>query len=368
MNVPGIFIGGYRIKEEVSKYSQEISAIGGGGFYRATFDVTGDREYLNAAFDGWRGKKMRAISNSVAFEGYVYEMTLQDGFESLSIDMNNVYNRVKVFYRNAWDSTTDETPWVEDPASIAEFGVIEHIERVPGAWVGERAADHAAFLISLFSTPEEYGNDLLTTDDLKLSVTVMGAAYHANRSYVEIPPPPDYELDPDAERLEVVVTDRVKELVAAHPFLQIGEIPDAAYTIPLEESNATARFVPFWEHIKQLAARNSREFSPVLATVYEYNRVNFKAASPVPIYKSKGGKRTRMNNDALDYSDRPGVMRRFTGGGLSPAPNSWLASKNDSWQDTVIAQQADEDARLIGKSFDGAAISAAWRGDLYYGG
>lgn len=365
MREPGIFINGVQVKQAIQNYAQEISAMEGGGFFRCSFDIIGQKSKLSNMFEAWPLKKMKAVDKGTIFEGYVYEMTLQSGGLPLSINMMDVFNRVKVFYRTPY-ADTQEVAWLDHAASQSQYGILEKIVRPQGIWVNENAELYGWYLLAQNGWPRISVGAYSMSEDTKLSVVCVGAATHANRRYVDIPPPPDYDEDPDADRLIVNVTDRVKALVDWHPELQRGDIQSLDATMPLEESNPTARFIPFWDHIKQLGARAARNYIPIAPVIYEDNRVSFREANPTPIYRWRD-KPTRMSGKPLDYSDRPGVLRLETQAVAPPYPDHWLLSANDSWQDTVIAQQADEEARLVGKSFDTGAIAAAILGDLYYG-
>ena len=98
-----------------------------GGPKAAEIQVTGGRDAIKQLRQWLRySVKIVAPTGTVAWWGYVHEVELQVGGLTIVASLDRLRNRVKVLYTTGND--TNDTGWLDDTISQAEYGYKEHVE------------------------------------------------------------------------------------------------------------------------------------------------------------------------------------------------------------------------------------------------
>jgi len=117
---------------------QSWSARDRGGCDSCTVQATGSGEAL-ASLAGWLGDRLE-ISNEagdLVWWGVLWDLEINLGNVTLSLSLDNIYNRVAVIYPHILgDGTTESrtTAWVEDATSIARYGARELLYGLPASF------------------------------------------------------------------------------------------------------------------------------------------------------------------------------------------------------------------------------------------
>ncbi len=319
----------------VTKYSQEVADQF--GFYRATLDMSGTRDQLEAWFSAFLFAGVAVEDSGTMFEGRNAEMVLTlDGRPvTVSIlDGKKFFNRVNVLYRPPQSANIDEnlleTGWIENPDSIAAFGVFEQIIKPAPVMVNEGAVREARRQLSDFSYPRKVRGRYRSGVDDGLSLVVVGRYDLANRRFVTIPPAPDGIEPEDVD--PILVTDYVRQIIDGNPWMRPGEIDDSTAMIQVVEQNLSNRYVPAWTRLQELAEMASTDGVPFMVQSWEDGRVDFvrKSADPVYFYTADSS-----NYGDLPTNSRPGMARDTYESVSQSQAGTWYQSAADYWIETV---------------------------------
>ena len=311
--------------ELVSRYRQTVRWHG--NYWSARWEMRPgdarkgmDISYLRHWFKERLGYGIVALwGGAICWRGIVWEMRLTDDGLTERVQLETVYNRVKVAYTRTI-GVPDETTWVEDTSSQAKYGIREIV--VPAASVTPtvaQAAAEAELAASLDAEPELVG----VSEDAEdvLAVTAVGVVMTANNRYVTASAGSTF-----SDYITNIIADDCQVLSA-------GDIQTNALESTAIDIDARA-----WDTMYEMILNGDSAGAAWRLWCDQNDLLHYTVADNTPTLKWGGRKHGGLSDSGGERNPwlfKPGVMRNLTRPYSLPLPGSFMQQGNDSWVDEI---------------------------------
>ncbi|MCB8988078.1 MAG: hypothetical protein H6661_10065 [Ardenticatenaceae bacterium] len=157
-------------------YKRQTAAEGGD--ISAQWQFGGDDALLEQWFYEYLGREFREhFGGQTTFLGRVHTMRLAYNRLSLTVSLDWLFNRVACAYTSVLDGSTLYTDFVEDAASIAQWGARAYIIRPTDNTIGlSEAEELAQDFLAEFAQPQVSRSEVGRLDVAQLQITAQGYA------------------------------------------------------------------------------------------------------------------------------------------------------------------------------------------------